>query len=61
MEEMVQVYKAEEVAKILKVNLRTVYRLMKAGKIQATRVGHQWRIPKSEVDKYIKVEAKNGQ
>ncbi len=33
----------EEVLAYLKVNLRTVYRLIKAGKIPAVRVGRQWR------------------
>ena len=33
----------EEVLDYLQVNLRTVYRLIKAGKIPAVRVGRQWR------------------
>ena len=33
----------EEVLEYLQVNLRTVYRLIKAGKIPAVRVGRQWR------------------
>jgi excisionase family DNA binding protein len=32
----------EEVLRYLQVNLRTVYRLIKAGKIPAVRVGRQW-------------------
>ena len=32
----------EEVLEYLQVNLRTVYRLIKAGKIPAVRVGHPW-------------------
>src|SRR5256886_3131473 len=35
----------EEVLEYLQVNLRTVYRLIKAGKIPAVRVGRQWRFP----------------
>src|SRR3989475_11660262 len=35
----------EEVLEYLQVNLRTVYRLIKAGKIPAVRVGRQWRVP----------------
>jgi acetyl-CoA synthetase len=58
--EEVQVYRVDEAAKILKVNFRTVYRLIKSGKIQAKKVGHQWRIPRGELEKYIKVEGKNG-
>src|SRR4051812_50129995 len=37
----------EEVLEYLQVNLRTVYRLIKAGKIPAVRVGRQWRVFKS--------------
>ena len=33
----------EEVLEYLQVNLRTIYRLIKAGKIPAVRVGRQWR------------------
>src|SRR5258706_4306536 len=37
----------EEVLEYLQVNLRTVYRLIKAGKIPAVRVRRQWRVPRS--------------
>src|SRR3954451_12446563 len=40
----------EEVLEYLQVNLRTVYRLIKAGKIPAVRVGRQWRIRKRGID-----------
>ena len=52
-------YSVNEVAEILHVSFRTIYRLMKVGKIQAVRVGKQWRIPKSEIEKYIKLEFKD--
>ena len=39
----------EEVLEYLQVNLRTVYRLIKAGKIPAVRVGRQWRFRKRDV------------
>ena len=37
----------------LRVNLRTVYRLIKAGKIPAVRVGRQWRCRKSDLDAWL--------
>src|ERR1700680_1782057 len=40
----------EEVLECLQVNLRTVYRLIKAGKIPAVRVGRQWRFRKRDID-----------
>jgi len=43
----------EEVLKYLQVNLRTVYRLIKAGKIPAVRVGRQWRFRRTDVDAWL--------
>jgi excisionase family DNA binding protein len=43
----------EEVLGYLKVNLRTVYRLIEAGKIPATRVGRQWRFRKKDIDAWL--------
>lgn len=43
----------EEVLEYLQVNLRTVYRLIKAGKIPAVRVGRQWRFRKSDIDTWL--------
>src|SRR5213596_2756313 len=43
----------EEVLEYLQVNLRTVYRLIKAGKIPAVRVGRQWRFRKRDIDRWL--------
>ncbi len=43
----------EEVLDYLQVNLRTVYRLIKAGKIPAVRVGRQWRFRKKDIDAWL--------
>ena len=43
----------EEVLEYLQVNLRTVYRLIKAGKIPAVRVGRQWRFRKADIDAWL--------
>jgi excisionase family DNA binding protein len=43
----------EEVLEYLHVNLRTVYRLIKAGKIPAVRVGRQWRFRKRDIDAWL--------
>jgi excisionase family DNA binding protein len=43
----------EEVLEYLQVNLRTVYRLIKAGKIPAVRVGRQWRFRKTDIDGWL--------
>jgi excisionase family DNA binding protein len=43
----------EEVLDYLQVNLRTIYRLIKAGKIPAVRVGRQWRFRKRDIDAWL--------
>ncbi len=47
----------EEVLEYLQVNLRTVYRLIKAGKIPAVRVGRQWRFRKTDIDRWLGTQA----
>src|SRR5262245_15253307 len=43
----------EEVLEYLQVNLRTIYRLIKAGKIPDVRVGRQWRFRKRHVAAWL--------
>jgi excisionase family DNA binding protein len=49
----------EEVLAYLQVNLRTVYRLIKAGKIPAVRVGRQWRFRKRDIDAWLDSQRHN--
>jgi len=50
----------EEVLAYLQVNLRTVYRLIKAGRIPAVRVGRQWRFRKRDVDAWLESQRARG-
>src|SRR5207302_4209926 len=50
----------EEVLEYLQVNLRTVYRLIKAGKIPAVRVGRQWRVRKRDIDAWLDSQRPRG-
>jgi len=43
----------DEVMAYLQVNLRTVYRLIKAGQVPPVRVGRQWLFRKSDVDSWL--------
>jgi excisionase family DNA binding protein len=43
----------DEVLAYLQVNLRTVYRLIEAGKLPAVRVGRQWRFRRRDVDAWL--------
>src|SRR3982750_2486950 len=50
----------EEGLEYLQVNLRTVYRLIKAGKIPAVRVGRQWRFRKRDIDSWLDSQRPRG-
>ena len=50
----------EEVLEYLQVNLRTVHRLIKAGKIPAVRVGRQWRFRKRDIDAWLDSQRPRG-
>jgi excisionase family DNA binding protein len=48
----------DELLDYLHINLRTIYRLIKAGKIPAVRVGRQWRFRKRDIDAWLKGDQK---
>ena len=43
----------EEVLAYLHVSVRTVYRLVKAGRLPAVRAGRQWRFRKQDLDAWV--------
>ena len=43
----------EEVMAILRVNTRTIYRLIRAGDIPAVRVGRQWRFRRTDLETWL--------
>lgn len=52
-------YIAKELAEQLRVNIMTVYRYIKAGKLKAYKIGKEFRIDKTEFDKFLnKVKTK---
>ena len=50
---MTELMTLEEVAAYLRVTKKTIYRLLKQGKIPATKVSHQWRFEKARIDKWL--------
>ena len=48
-----------EVARILRVTVRTVERYCKEGKIRAVKIGRRWRIPRSCLEEFLKTERSN--
>jgi len=51
---MAELMTLEEVATYLRVTKKTVYRLLKQGKIPASKVGRQWRFDKASIDEWLK-------
>ena len=47
-------YTAKDVADMLKVNIMTIYRYIKAGRLQAHKIGKDFRIEKSELERFLK-------
>jgi excisionase family DNA binding protein len=50
---MTNLMTVEEVASYLRVAKKTIYRLLKQGKIPATKVGQQWRFDKVSIDEWL--------
>lgn len=46
-------YKAQELAETLSVNIMTIYRYIKAGKLSAYKIGKEYRIDKREFIKFL--------
>ncbi len=43
----------EDVLGYLRINARTVYRLIRNGELPAVRVGRQWRIRRRDLDSWL--------
>ncbi len=49
-----------EVAEYLKVNERTIYRLLAAKKLPAFKVGGAWRFRRTDIDSWIASQSEGG-
>jgi len=45
----------KQVSKLLGVSTKTVYRLLRGGSLASLKIGREFRIPKVNVMKYVKV------
>jgi putative resolvase len=53
-------YTPAEIAEKLRVNIMTIYRYIKAGKIKAHKLGKEFRIDVKEYERFLKsIETKN--
>ena len=55
-EERALVLTTAEVGELLKCESRTVIRWIKEGRIKGIRVGRNWKVPKSEVERILNGE-----
>lgn len=46
---MQEYFTPDEISQKLKINVRTVYRWIREGKLKAIKIGHFWRIAESEL------------
>ncbi len=52
MKEM-EFYRAEDLAKLLDVNIMTIYRYIKASRLKAYKIGREFRIDKVEFQNFL--------
>jgi excisionase family DNA binding protein len=59
MKQQKEFYTARELADKLRVNIMTIYRYIKAGRLKAYKIGKEFRIDKDEFNKFLhKVKTK---
>ena len=51
-----EILTAEQVAELLQVSTKTVYRLVGRGELRAKKVGRAWRFLRSDIRKYLESE-----
>jgi len=53
-------YTPQEISDILRVNVMTIYRYIRAGKITAHKIGKDYRIDEKEYEEFLKsIKTKN--
>lgn len=50
----------KDVSGLLEVSTKTVYALIKAGKLHSTKVGREFRVPKYELLRYLEIINSDG-
>ena len=53
-------YKAEDLAEKLDVNIMTIYRYIKSGKLNAYKIGKEFRIGKEEFESFLTKHSTEG-
>lgn len=47
-------YRAEDLARLLKVNIMTIYRYIKSGRLKAYKIGKEFRIDNAAFNSFLK-------
>ena len=55
-----KLYTLQEAAAILKVNIRSIHRYKKDGRLEARKIGGQWRITQEAIERFINGDSANG-
>ena len=50
---MEKLYTVQEVADYLRIHFRTVYPMIRSGKLRAVKMGKYWRIPESALREFL--------
>jgi excisionase family DNA binding protein len=49
-------YTPQEIAERLKIDIRTLYRWIREGRLKAVKIGHFWRVAESELKRFLQSE-----
>lgn len=52
-------YTLKQVAELLQVSKQTIYNYIKAGKLQATKTGKEYRITDEQLEQFVKANTVN--
>lgn len=55
---MERYFTPKEVSEMLKLNIGTLYKWIREGKLKAVKLGDVWRIPESELNRLLSGEEK---
>lgn len=53
---LAETYTIEQLQKILKLSDRTIFRLLKNGKLTGFKIGREWRFQESDINAYIQAQ-----
>lgn len=55
----IRIYTLEEISKLLKVTVRTLYRYIDDGKLKANKIGGRWIVAEQELKDFIEGKTDN--